>query len=49
MLSWFIGFYANRTVDWGMAASLSLLLLAAVATVIGVYGRLVGFDKVRTT
>jgi len=49
MLSWFIGFYANRTVDWGMAASLSILLLAAVATVIGLYGRLVGFDKVRAT
>ncbi|MGG5820118.1 ABC transporter permease [Falsiroseomonas sp. HW251] len=48
MLSWFIGFYANRTVDWGMAAALSVLLLAAVAAVIGLYGRLVGFDKVKT-
>jgi putative spermidine/putrescine transport system permease protein len=49
MLSWFIGFYANRTVDWGMAAALSVLLLAAVGVVIGLYGRLVGFDKVRTS
>jgi putative spermidine/putrescine transport system permease protein len=48
MLAWFIGFHANRTVDWGMAAALSVLLLAAVASVIGVYGRLVGFDKVKT-
>lgn len=48
MLSWFIGFYAVRTVDWGMAAALSVLLLAAVATVIALYGRLIGFDKVRT-
>jgi putative spermidine/putrescine transport system permease protein len=48
MLAWLIAFHANRTVDWGMAAALSLLLLAAVAAVIGLYGRLVGFDKVRT-
>jgi putative spermidine/putrescine transport system permease protein len=48
MLAWFIGFHANRTVDWGMAAALSVLLLAAIAAVIGLYGRLVGFDRVRT-
>lgn len=48
MLSWFIGFHANRTVDWGMAAALSLLLLAAVVILVGLYGRLVGFDRVRT-
>ncbi len=48
MLSWFIGFYANRTVNWGMAAALSLLLLGAVALLVGVYGKLVGFDRVRT-
>jgi putative spermidine/putrescine transport system permease protein len=48
MLAWFIGFHANRLVDWGMAAALSVLLLGAVVLVIGLYGRLVGFDKVRT-
>jgi putative spermidine/putrescine transport system permease protein len=48
MLAWFIGFHATRLVDWGMAAALSVLLLAAVAAVIGLYGRLVGFDRVRT-
>jgi putative spermidine/putrescine transport system permease protein len=48
MLAWFIGFYANRTVDWGMAAALSVLLLVAVGMVIALYGRLVGFDRVRT-
>lgn len=31
MLPWFIGFYANQTVNWGLAAALSLLLLLAVA------------------
>ncbi|WP_270937884.1 ABC transporter permease, partial [Falsiroseomonas oryzae] len=49
MLAWLIGFHANRTVDWGMAAALSVLLLAAVAAVIALYGRLVGFEKIRTT
>jgi putative spermidine/putrescine transport system permease protein len=48
MLSWFIGFHANRTVDWGMAAALAVLLLAAVAAVILLYARLVGFDRART-
>jgi len=48
MLAYFIGFYANRTVNWGLAAALSVLLLAAVAVLVGLYGRLVGFDRVRT-
>jgi putative spermidine/putrescine transport system permease protein len=49
MLAWFIGFHATRLVDWGMAAALSVLLLVAVVAVIGLYGRLVGFDRMRTT
>lgn len=48
MLSWFVGFFATRSVNWGMAAALSVLLLASVALVVGLYGKLVGFDKVRT-
>jgi putative spermidine/putrescine transport system permease protein len=48
MLAYFIGFYANRTVNWGLAAALSVLLLGAVALLVALYGRLVGFDKVRT-
>jgi putative spermidine/putrescine transport system permease protein len=47
MLAWFIGFHASRLVDWGMAAALSVLLLGAVALVIGLYARLVGFDRMR--
>ena len=47
MLPYFIGFYANRTVNWGLAAALSVLLLAAVAIVVGLYARLVGFEKTR--
>jgi putative spermidine/putrescine transport system permease protein len=48
MLSYFVGFYATRTVNWSMAAALSCLLLAAVAIVVAVYARLVGFEKTRT-
>ncbi|ATR21047.1 ABC transporter permease protein [Roseomonas mucosa] len=47
MLSYFIGFYANRTVNWGLAAALSVVLLLAVAIVVALYARLVGFNKVR--
>jgi len=47
MISYFVGFYATRTVDWSMAAALSLLLLAAVAVVVGLYARLVGFERTR--
>jgi putative spermidine/putrescine transport system permease protein len=47
MLAWFIGFHANRLVDWGLAAALSMLLLAAVTLLIALYARLVGFDRVR--
>ncbi|APT56532.1 ABC transporter permease [Roseomonas gilardii] len=47
MLPYFIGFYANRTVNWGLAAALSVVLLLAVAIVVALYARLVGFNKVR--
>ncbi len=48
MLPYFIGFYANQTVNWGLASALSLLLLAATLLIVGLYGRLVGFGAVRT-
>jgi putative spermidine/putrescine transport system permease protein len=48
MLAWFIGFYATRTVNWGMAAALSLLLLGAVALLVGLQARLVGFARARS-
>ncbi|MFC0408482.1 ABC transporter permease [Roseomonas elaeocarpi] len=47
MLPYFIGFYANRTVNWGLAAALSVALLLAVAIVVGLYARLVGFERTR--
>jgi putative spermidine/putrescine transport system permease protein len=47
MLSYFVAFYASRTINWGMAASLSLSLLAATVALYFVYDRLVGIDKIR--
>jgi putative spermidine/putrescine transport system permease protein len=47
MLPYFVAFYASRTVNWGMAAALSCLLLAAVGLLLLVYGRLVGFARMR--
>ena len=47
MLSFFIAFYTNQTVNWGMAAALSLLLLAVVLVFFTLYNRLVGIDKMR--
>jgi putative spermidine/putrescine transport system permease protein len=47
MISYFIAFYAAKTVNWGMAAALSLLLLAATLALYAVYNRLVGIERMR--
>ena len=47
MISYFIAFYASRTINWGMAAALSLMLLAATGALYALYSRLAGFDRLR--
>jgi putative spermidine/putrescine transport system permease protein len=47
MISYFIAFYASRTVNWGMAAALSIMLLAATLALYAVYNRMIGLDKLR--
>jgi len=47
MISYFIAFYASRTVNWGMAAALSIMLVAATLVLYAVYDRLVGIEKMR--
>jgi len=47
MISYFIAFYASRTVNWGMAAALSIMLLAATVALYAVYNRMIGLDKLR--
>jgi putative spermidine/putrescine transport system permease protein len=47
MISYFIAFYASKTINWGMAAALALILLAATTALYAVYQRLVGLDRMR--
>jgi putative spermidine/putrescine transport system permease protein len=47
MISYFIAFYASKTVNWGMAAALSIVLLAATLALYAVYNRLVGLERMR--
>jgi putative spermidine/putrescine transport system permease protein len=47
MVSYFIAFYTNRTVNWGLAAALATLLLVATAILYGVYSRVAGSGGVR--
>ena len=41
MVSYFVAFYTNKTINWGMASALGALLLAATLLLYAVYGRLV--------
>ena len=47
MISYFIAFYASKTVNWGMAAALSIMLLAATMALYAVYNRLMGIERLR--
>ena len=47
MISYFIAFYATKTINWGMAAALSLLLLMATTVLYAAYARLVGVDRMK--
>ncbi len=47
MISYFIAFYASRTVNWGMAAALSIMLLGATLALYAVYNRLIGVERMR--
>ncbi|HSC22563.1 MAG TPA: ABC transporter permease, partial [Casimicrobiaceae bacterium] len=49
MISYFIAFYASRTVNWGMAAALSAILLVTTLALYGVYDRMIGLDRLRMT
>ena len=40
MVSYFVAFYTNKTVNWGMASALGSLLLIATLLLYGVYGKL---------
>ncbi|MEP7206355.1 MAG: ABC transporter permease [Casimicrobiaceae bacterium] len=47
MISYFIAFYASKTVNWGMAAALSVILLTVTLVLYAIYDRLVGIERMR--
>jgi putative spermidine/putrescine transport system permease protein len=46
MISYFIAFYTNATINWGLASALGVILLVCVLLLFGVYSRVAGQDKV---
>jgi putative spermidine/putrescine transport system permease protein len=47
MIAYFIAFNVNQTINWGLAAALSTLLLAVVLALYPLYGRFAGANRVR--
>ena len=47
MISYFIAFYASKTVNWGMAAALSIMLLTTTLALYAVYNRMIGVERMR--
>jgi putative spermidine/putrescine transport system permease protein len=47
MISYFVAYFTNTTINWGMAAALGSVLLLATLALYAVYARLVGIDKIR--
>lgn len=46
MLSYFVAFYANTTINWGMSAALGVLLLACILALFVIVGRVVGIGRI---
>ena len=47
MIGYFIAYFTNSAVNWGLASALGTLLLLLVALIYFALGRLVGFDRLR--
>ncbi|UCG09178.1 MAG: ABC transporter permease [Desulfobacterales bacterium] len=47
MLSYFIAFFTNNTINWGMASGLAVLLLAATIVLYIVFNRFIGVERLR--
>jgi len=47
MLSYFVAFFTNQTLNWGMAAALSVILLNVVLVMFAVFHRVVGIDRLK--
>ena len=47
MLSYYIAFNINQTINWGLSAALSVMLVTVVFALYVVYGRIAGLGRVR--
>jgi putative spermidine/putrescine transport system permease protein len=47
MVSYFVAFFTNQTINWGMASALGAVLLAATLVLFAIYARLVGLDRLK--
>ena len=47
MLSYFIAFFTNNTINWGMASGLAVLLLGATIVLYVVFNRFIGIERLR--
>ena len=47
MLSYFIAFFTNNTINWGMAAGLAVFLLGATMLLYSGFNRFLGIDRLR--
>lgn len=48
MLSYYIAFNINQTVNWGLAAALSVILVVVVVALYALYARVARLDRTRT-
>jgi putative spermidine/putrescine transport system permease protein len=46
MLSYFIAFFANSTINWGMSSALALVLLTCILILYVCVGRLIGINRI---
>ena len=49
MVSYFVAFFTNQTINWGMASALGTVLLIATLVLFALYTRLVGMDRLKLT
>jgi putative spermidine/putrescine transport system permease protein len=47
MVSYFVAFFTEQTINWGMASALGTVLLGATLILFGLYARLVGLDRLK--
>jgi putative spermidine/putrescine transport system permease protein len=46
MLSYFVAFFANTTINWGMSAALGLVLLTCILALYVAMGRVIGISRI---